>query len=492
MGLREILATQDWAYVGTWLSTNYIKNDGENARRREARERDDLYDGKGDEHMNQMLEQAYKARFNQDQRKVFVPWSKLDNVTARIVNETAAVYDEPAKRTCSNGTIYTLFQDAIDIDAHMREVDRKLVLHGVCYLGYRVTDPNGKPKPVLDVVSPANFWAVAHPKDPTELVAIVLDQTPKWADKKETDPHYRVWTDDETFQLDGNCKVIVSSVEKWPLGRIPGVLAAERPPGAKQSLMEPSWFSDVVAGHKAVKMQYVLLLKESKSANKQTYLTGDTSATVPGQAGDTDSDVVLGEGVVPSTLDRGMDLSQFRENATHIADVVGANRGLPPSVRQHRDASSGAEIHLRRIPIRELRKRRIPTLRRIEREIAEVEAGVNKLEVSAWAFDMDGWGVDFGEVQQPMTAMESLDVFEKGRQLLLTDTVVETRRRNPDLKDDAAAWAEIDAHVENETRRVQKLRDLQQLDGGVRTGPDDKSPEQNGADGRTVAQDTTA
>ena len=137
----------------------------------------------------------------------------------------------------------------------------------------------------------------------------------------------------------------------------------------------------------------------------------------------------------------------------------------------------------RRTPLRELRSQQIPVMRRYERRLAEVQSMVNAIDLPAFAFGIDGWGIDFGEVQQPLTEQERDAVFEKRRQLLLTSTVEEERRRNPDLKDDGEAMERIRQRVTDEVMRVVLTQRLQQLNGGTSAVPGDPTPADNGAAG---------
>jgi hypothetical protein len=267
--------------------------------------------------------------------------------------------------------------------------------------------------------------------------------------------------------------VIVSSLEPNPLGRLPGVLASVRPATAKGRLLDECPSSDLVAAHEHIWFLNVLSLKESKSANKQAYLTGDTSSATFGQSADTEREVVLPEGVTVTVVDRGMDLAQFRESADHVLERAAANHGLPPSVLHQQDSSSGAEIHLRRIPLRELRRKRIPILRRIEKQIAEIQSAVNANDLSEYAFSAEGWSVDFGEVQQPLTESEADAVFEKRRQLGLTNTLAEIMRRNPDLRSPEEAIEVLDANIEAETLRIAKMKEMLAMSGSMGASTED-------------------
>lgn len=471
MGLRKILGDvnglppSDWTAVSRFIRDHYVKNNEEIARVASAKKRDDYFEGGGDINIVRLIEKAFSDQLTRKLRTDLVAWAKWNNVIRRVSHETATVYSEPAKRYIANGDeSYQNFIEAVNLDAVMRELDQKLVYHEDVWIQYRVRQETREP--VIDVVPPSKFWAICHPKDLTRLVAIVLDQCPQGG-ATESAAHYRVWSDDETYQLDANCGVIQTSYQPWPLGQLPGVLATIRPPSTKGKLLAGHPASDLVAAHETVWFQNVLLLKESKSANKQTYASGDTSAAAMGQSSDTERETFLPEGVSMTAIDRGMDLAQFRENADHILERAAANHGLPPSVLHQRDSSSGEEIHLRRIPIRENRRRRIPFLRRVERQLAKIQSAINANDLPEYAFNVDGWMVDFGEVQQPLTEPEQDAVFEHRRRLGLTDTLEEIRRRNPDIRTDEQAAEELRGHVQVETKRIEMMRTLMALSGAM-------------------------
>jgi len=489
MGLMKDLGLAEWKSVGDYLRKNYQDDPDEQARRAHCARLARLYANRSERDLNVLVEAAFKNEVNQDLRKALVKWAKWNNVTARIINEKATVYAEPAVRHVANGDdVYQQFLDLVPMDETMREVDAKLALFEDVWVQYRVRQVDDEERePLLDVIDPACFWAVHAPTDRTRMIAVIIDQKPD-ASAPDTAPHYRVWTDDETFTMDASFRVISTSVEAWPMGKMPGLLVSMVPPNAKQRLLAQEPSADLAAAHDSVSFQNLLLLKESKSANRQNYLTGDVSRAVMGQVSDTERDVVLPEGVVPTTVDRGMDLEQFRENAREIFEAAGANHGLPPSVLHHADATSGAEVELRRIPLRELRRKRIPVLRRAERRIAQIQSMVNAKDLPAFAFSAEGFTVDFGEVQGILTEQEKDAVFEKRRQLLLTDTVEEEMRRNPDIRTAREAVERIAERVKNEVLRVRLTQQLTRLNGGTSSQPGDATPQDNGANGRAAAR----
>jgi hypothetical protein len=485
MSLFDILGTEDIAVVGRHLKDFYVDNKDETSRRAHAAMLDEFYAGKGDLEMERVIELLWQDKKNQNKRKAVLKagLDKYDNVIARIAQEKATVYNEPTRRKVSNATNdrYQEFLKVLPQDAVMSVLDTKLAIHEDALLWYRVRKtPTGDRQPVLEVVSPASFWAICHPKDRTMLVGVILDQRMPMA--KETDPSYRVWTDDQTFVMNAKCEIFEGSIESWPLGMMPGVLCSLYEPGTRPTLLAECPSIDLLSAQKAVRLQDLNLAKESVSNSRQNYVTGDTSATAMGQTGDTDSEIFLGEGVTVSAVDRGIDTEQFRDNAAHAADSAGANHGVPPTVRSQKDASSGAEIEMRRIPIRELRKKRIPIFRRIEERIARVMSMVNGAretvdetgeptliagDLPEYAFEIEGWSIDFGEVQQPMTQMEALQVFEKARELGVRDNYEQEMYWNPDIKTIEEARVVVDARTKRRTEYVQSQKDLLAASGAL-------------------------
>ncbi len=505
MSLFELLKTDAWDVVGKYLEKKYIKNPEEMKRQALARRRDDFVEGKGQLEIERLVETAFKDAKTQELRKELVEWSGWDNLMARIVREIATVYSAPTSRKIKNNDpVFQAFIRKVRLDHVMREVDRKIAYHEDVAIFYRVrVTPRGR-QPVIDVVSPASFWAIAHPEDPTMLVGIILNQ--RDATAKPTEAAYRVWTDDQTFVMNGSCQVMEETIKPWPFGRMPCVLATTRMPGVKPTLLSECPSADLLAAQSAVWLQNLLLLKESKSANRQAFVKGDTSAMALGQSSDTETEVMLPEGTSIDTVDRGMDLKQFRDNAEHIADTCGANHGVPASIRKQSGATSGAELHLRMLPIRGLRQERIPTMRDVETELVEVMAMVNSRrsilmpddngnehsveipgDLQNFEFSAEGFSVDFGEIAQPLTEAEADAVYEQRRRLLLTDGVAEERKRNPDIQTDAEAMGIIEKRIETQTEIVAKTKELQALNGSADTIVGEKTAAENGADGKAAA-----
>lgn len=486
MSLWDILGLKpdNLAGVGDFLKKYYVENGAELTRMAHARLLDDFYDGVGDDEMKRVINTTYSDPENRKERIAVIDndLEKYDNIIARIVGEKATVYSEPARRKIAQqDETYQEFNERVGMDAVMGELDKKLALHENALIWYRVRmTPTEDREPLLEIVSPASFWAVSHPNDRTLLVAIIFDQRMPLAGPEA--PSFRVWTHDQTFVMNGKCEIFESSIESWPLGQMPGLLASLVKPGVKPTLLESRPALDLLSAQKNIRLQAINLVAEGVSVVRQVYASGDTSTTAMGQRSSSRGEVVLGEGVNVQALDRGVDLGQFRETGGYVGDAVASNHGLSPSVLRNRDASSGAEIELRRLPIREQRKKRIPIMRAIEKQIVKIIAMVNSARTTTgddeqpmlvagdlpeFAFSADGWSIDFAEVQQAMTEKEKDDTYEQRKRMQLTDPVEEEMRRNPDLKTMADAEAAIKERIRRNTWFVTEQKDLMAASGAL-------------------------
>jgi hypothetical protein len=266
------------------------------------------------------------------------------------------------------------------------------------------------------------------------------------------------------FYLDGTGTLMAETIVPNELGRIPGALLALDPPS--DALYDATTGEDIVAAHMAVWFENILLMKESKSATKQPILQGDNTNMARAQAADSEVAVEAPDGVLLTTLDLSMDLNMFRDTADHILERCAANHGIPPAILHHAGATSGYEIELRHIGIRERRIEQETPFRAFERELAGVMSHVVGLSAPQYAFDMAGWSINFGDVQAPQSPMEALTVFEAKRRLGLTDTVEEVMRQDPDL-DISGAASKLLGHIEIEIARNIAMRPLQEIQGSM-------------------------
>lgn len=485
----------DWDKVGIWIRDNYISSSRDIARRDRAKRRHDLYAGGGDEDMETFIRTVFKDPEVISRRREWVAKAKFNNVSRRLVNELSSVYSVPSMRTVAGDADNANYQE-LQRRCRQHEIARRWNrwenLHNAVAVGFRLRDTD----PVIDVVTPENFFAVSHPLDPTKMVAIGLKLSFAGPAISGDAPEWVVWTDSELFYISKSGHIITSSVKEHRLGRMPWLLLSSEPPCGE--LVPDNACEDIAAAHRAVWFLHVLELKEAKSATKQPVLAGDMTRIARGQAADSEVPIEAPDGVVVSTVDFSMDLSMFRDAAARVYETVAANRGIAPDLLRHAPATSADSRELMRAPLKELRREQEVYLREFEREFAAIQAVVLKDAKHELSFSTDGWAIDFAETRTPLDPKSELERFEHERRLGLTDTIEEMIRRNPDLTV-AAAFDELERHVTVEVARNTLMRPLVQISGSMgasapapASGDADQNGRKDSVDGSTVDEHSDA
>lgn len=461
-GAATMEQTQDW------LRKNTIRSASEQARRERALRRSEMYTDNGHRHMEAYIDSVFSHHDVKQKRKSWISKANYINVTKRIIHEVATLYRAPAVRTVADVEGNERYKQlCIDIGMNqvMLKAQRLANLHRSLFVMPRVVNWDGAPTPRIELIEPQNFFAVADPMEPKRMACFVYDiaSAPIEIIGKRG-PKYRVITDADMFLVDSDGFIVDGSLEPNPLGFIPGTLIAMDPPS--DALLDTTTGEDIIAAHLSVWFENINLLKESKSATKQPVVQGDATMMPRKQAADSEVAIEAPDGVMLTTLDLSMDLSMFRATADHILERCASNHGIPPAILHHAGATSGYEIELRHIGIRERRTEQESLFRLHERKIARVLSELCKVSAPQYAFDMDGWSINFGDVQVPLSASEQLTVFEGKRRLGLTDTVEEIMRIDPDMSEEQAA-ERLMGHIEVETLRNYLMRDMAAAQGST-------------------------
>lgn len=462
--------------LGAYLRKTCDRVEDRDRERRHAI-RDELFRDGGVDYMNWVIDQVFMDPTVREHRKRWVKHARFNNGIKRIVTEKSTVYSEPARRTVANAEANRRYQDLLaelDFDITAQEINRMFNLHQIILVGFRVRQmPDDAREPVVDVATPCRFRLVLHPNDSSMVIGFLIKTEFRSARTlPEREAQWVLWTDHERVRLDKRMAPIQSTYVVHGLNVCPWMLITRFRSIA--GIWPGEEGEDLVAGQTSVWMSNVLLLKEQKSATRQTLLSGDLSGAARGQVADTEVPAELPEGVAVQSIDASMDLTMFQGTADHVMRTLAANHGFSANLLEHQGVQSGEARELMRVPIRELRKEQQPMFRRFERKFVDVMVAILQSDDSARAFSTDGWRIDFGESQTPLTENEDLDLFEKKKRLGLDNTEDFMIRRNPDL-DDKLARAAIDHNIEVETMRVGKLKKLQALQGGVATGVGDDS-----------------
>lgn len=457
---------------------------GDAERRIRAKQRVDLYEDRGHAHFDKMLRSVFKDPKVLEDRLAMLPLARFQNVTRRIAQELAMVYQAPAKRSVKSGNEqYQAFIRATGLDTELREAQRYTTFANDVYIGICTRPCEGKMTPVLDVVTPEAFSAVPHPLYKTDLVAVVLDMGKAAINPQQTDPRYVVWSEDLRIYLDGARRYL--SHEANPYGVIPGVLVHRKKP--RHCLLDADSGQDIIDAHLAVCLLNVMMLFGQKTGTKAPYAVGDMSRTARGQSLDQDKLTQFEEGVAPGVLDLGHDPDSLIASAKSTIAQVAANYGIPEDVfNLSHSATSGYDRRMKRWGLEERREEQVPLWREYERELAEKAAIVMDIDgATEYQFRAEGWQIDFGEVATPQEPMALLTWREKARSLGLRTAHDDISEDNPDL-DEAGVDAKFMANIALRAHEVELMRALNMPSDPTKPGA---SPQENGAMGGRPAAD---
>lgn len=483
------------AELGIYLGQHY-NTEEEKSRNQRHTLRDQLYRDGGVRHMEGVIDKLFKDPDVQRLRKEVVPFARFNNVIKRIVNEMSTVYSEPALRVVGetqatidkvlaetdaaaasdtdeiptaetpNNDKYQALLDAVCMDERMVEVGRLLNLHRALLVGFRVRQhPDGTREPTVDIATPANVRAIVHPNDASLVIGWLVRTAHKSARGASIDvPCWTLWTDYEAVSLREDMSTIPNTWAPHGLGVCPWVPVSLGPPSSGFWPGEDG--EDLVAGAVTVWLENILLIKESKSATKQTLISGDGTALARGQAIDTERVGELADGQSATTVDMSMDLELFKGASTHVLNNLALNYGLMPAVTNGQHAESAEARELQMLPLRAIRRRQQTPLRRFELRFARVEAAVCKVDLPEYAFEVIDHRIEFAESETPLDPIAEQTLFEQRRAAGLDNTVDMIARKRPGLSE-SGAWDILDRNIVVETKRNEKMRPLMRISGSM-------------------------
>jgi len=467
--LPELLEQPDLATALEDHRTRFLFNPAKLERTNHAALIDAMLDGTAGYALIDAIDRAFVDPQNKAEHKILAGLAETNALLARIVDETATVYDSPATRTVSSGQEqFDALSESLALDLVMRGACQRLVAHEAVLLCPRVRDG----EPVLDVVTPAAFHAVYPSSDPTKLVALTFD-VPRGPKAKSSDPHYRVCTPWQTLLLNAKGELLSIEDSETP-GYLPGVLVNLEPPSVSGRLLPERANHDIVSAETACNLQNVIGLRESIGVQKQAYVTGDTSSTALGQSASSQREIFLGEGVSVTAVDRSVDVERYYRTADAIADTTSANHGLSPLGRKLASATSGFELWLRAAPLVRRRRALIDVLRGGERRLAEQLARViEAASLDAYRFTAAPFAIRFGELSMPASEAEQLQLAETKRRLGWENTQDQIADREQ-ISDEQAA-DRLAENIEREAARIELMQALAKQNAGASTPVGDAS-----------------
>lgn len=513
------LEDRSWSQVSDYLWEHYLNSQSEKDRMKRFAERQRLYLGRADSDMESMIDLVFKTKEVKELRKEWLEFAQYNLVMRRVIAEQATVYSLPAERQLGEQpTPPDDLADALAVDEHnvaadkyneqnrryqevlrlcrfhevMQQFNARLLLHRSVVIVPRMRElPNGDWVPTIDLVIPAKFHAVRDPVDPTLCIALIFETDCKLADPSAKAFKWHGISWHETFWINSAGRVDEEFVTPHELGRMPAILATLDPPDG--CLIDETTGQDLVAAQKSVTFLQVLMLKEAKSATKQTILQGDGSRITRNQPDDTEIPIELPEGVQAQVVDRGMAFLDFDNAARRVADAASANHGVAPEVTHHGSIASADARELVRVPLRERRLQQHVPLREIERQLAELLSVIVAQRRPDLAFSIEGWTIDFADPQTPLGTKEALEVLEHELRLGLTSELRALMDRNPDLTY-AQAKAALFQFIEDRVFRLKALKEFTAISGGLPQaardmfGGNDTSAQQQGEQPSTEPQ----
>lgn len=406
-------------------------------RREDAARRLRLYRDQASVDVEIVIDQLYETEEYRRTLKKYVLVALEQNITRRIVDELASLYDRPALRILKKR------------QEEFRAEEKRIHLHEIAQESHRLVTlcnevllwmfigADGLPK--IRIVTPDTFDAIPNPNDSLVEAGFLLDMKPRTVlegEQKNTLPHYEVWDDTYRYLINarGNLVdangVMVSVPETHQKGRIPGVLLHRREPTI--AILDGSHGSDIESAHLGVAMLNVMIMRLSKSqGERQPVLQGNLAAMATGQVMNGERPLLLPPEVVASMLETKTDPTHYlvvkKDKISNVAQTYGMSYEQFSISEGEQNASGGKGYQMRREKLTEIRLES-------RRRAVQNEALIVKL----MGFDPEGMRVDFTEQAIPQDAVEELQLLALKLPLGLDSPIKYLRRKDPDLDDEQA------------------------------------------------------
>jgi hypothetical protein len=468
-----------WACSEFGLDFQSSLNNKHRKRRQEIAQRVRLYNDDCAEDFEELIRSVFDDQKVQDQRVQLIKVAMEQNLSRRIVDEVASLYDKPAVRTLKDKAKDAAFHDEerrLNLHEIMQSQHRLLQLtNDVLIWRFKGADDKAK----LRVVTSDCFDAIAHPSDPTVMAGVLIDMAPA-SMKPGADltnlPYYELWDDKYRYRIskkgqlvDGNGNP-VDEPEEHGQGRIPGVLLHKAEP--QECLLDPRSGRDIISAHLGCGLLNIMIMRLQKSqGERQLVLKGNLANVAAGQRMDGESPVAL-----PPETD--LEMLDTRTDAEHYLAVkkdklinVGQRYGLSYeqlTYQETSDTASGKAYSVRREKLTELRGE--------QRRRALINEA---LVVELMGFDAAGMKVDHSEQAMPQDASEEIALLKDKMAMGLDSPLAYLKRKDPDL-DDAGALALMQKNLQEWAVMIVLVRSLNAPAGadGENAG---KSPQENGA-----------
>ena len=393
------------ASIVNWIAREFgISADGAMQHQNPARLRREtmavrlrLYRDKWQQDIERVIDTVYESAEYQRTLKRYIPITRHQNVSRRIVDEIASLYDRPALRTLADPKETERLraeEKRLRLHEIMQEANRLVTLcNEILVWQFAGIDAETR----LRIVTPDAFDAIPHPQDALVPAAFLIDMAPPSMPDSETRarlPYYELWDDTYRYLINQSGHLVTADGQpatepiRHGLGRIPGVLLHRREPTT--CLLDGDTGADIQSGHLAVALLNVMIMRLSKSqGERQPVISGNLAALATGQVSDGERPWMLPPDVTASMLETRTDPSHYLAVKKDVIGSLGNTYGMSYeqlSMTEGADTASGKVYQLRREKLSEIRQE------------SRRRSVVNEGEVvTLIGFDADGMRVDYQE-----------------------------------------------------------------------------------------------
>lgn len=385
-----------------------------------------------------IIDQVYETPEYRATLKKLVPVALEQNVTRRIVDEIASLYDRPALRLFENPAVNAMF--------HLEE--KRLRLHEIAQESHRLTmlcnavlewqfaGIDGRTR--IKIVTPDVFDAIPHPADNLTAAGFLLDMAPATVlqgDDRTRLPHYEIWDDTFRYLINGHGSLVdeegnmINAPIEHGLGRIPGILLHRREPTTE--ILDSTHGADIESAHLGVALLNVMIMRLSKSqGERQPVLTGNLASMATGQVMNGEKPLLLPPEVVASMLEMKTDPDHYLAVKRDKIASVGQTHGMSyeqMTYGEGADSASGNVYELRREKLKEIRNE-------ARRRSLMHEA----MRVELMGFRAQDMRIDYQEQAQPQDAGAKLALMHEKAKMGLDSPIKYMMREDTDLSKETA------------------------------------------------------
>lgn len=427
--------------------------------------------------LRRIIDTIYETQSYRETLHRYIGVALEQNVTRRIVDEVASLYDRPALRILKKR------------DAEFHAEEKRLRLHEIMQESHRLMTLCNElliwqftgvdNQTALRMVTPDMFDAIPHPMDALVPAGFLIDALPRAAilpSLLERLPHYELWDDTYRYLINK----LGYMVDEWGnavdkplehgLKRIPGALLHRREPTVV--ILDSFHGADIESAHAGVALLNVMIMRLSKAQGEnQPILAGNLAAMATGQVANGERPLLLPPEVTASMLNMKTDPDHYlkakRDKITSVAQTYGMSYEQF-TFQETADTASGKAYQVRREKLTEIR------LEQRRRAVLH-----EALVVDLMGFDSDGMRVDYQEQAMPQDAVEKVALLADKMKLGLDSPISYLMREDPDLSRDDAQTL-LKKNLADYAGLIQMVRALNMPSGADAANPGN-DPTTNGA-----------